>query len=168
MDRITVPKKNNTRRNLTVLLTAALIVGSARFAGFSIIETLLNLIRGGRLLGRMFLSPAWDYAPRVVDPLLETIRMSLVGTSVGALFDVPAAVFAAENLIRKPFLNKPLLFILNIVRTIPSLVLASLFVAVFGTGPFSGVLALSIFTFGLISKLTFETDKPVISDWMYR
>ena len=161
MDRIEVPKKNDTRRNVTVLLTAALIVGSAKFAGFSIIETLSNLIAGGRLLGRMFLHPAWPYAPRVVGPLLETIRMAIVGTFIGAIVAFPAAVFAAENFIRVPFINKPLRFILNIFRTIPALVLASLFVAVFGTGPFSGVMALSIFTFGLISKLTFESIEAI-------
>jgi phosphonate transport system permease protein len=161
MDRITVPRKNNTRRNLTVLITAALIIGSAKFAGFSIIETLSNLIAGGRLLGRMFLRPAWSYTPRVIPPLLETIRMALVGTFVGALIAFPAAVFAAENFIRVPFINKPLRFILNIFRTIPALVLASLFVAVFGTGAFSGVMALSIFTFGLISKLTFESIEAI-------
>ena len=161
MERIVVPKKDNRRRNLTILLTAALIVGSARFTGFSLVGTLSNLMRGGRLLGRMFLSPAWSYAPRVVDPLLETLRMSIVGTFIGALVAFPVAVFAAENFIRKPFISKPLRFILNVFRTIPAMVLASLFVAVFGTGPFSGVLALAIFTFGLISKLTFESIEAI-------
>ncbi len=161
MEAIVVPKKNSTRRNLTVLLTAALIIGSARFAGFSVVNTLGGILRGGRLLGRMFLSPAWSYAPRVVDPLVETIRMAIVGTFIGAIIAFPVAVFAADNFIRKPFISKPLRFILNIFRTIPALVLASLFVAVFGTGSFSGVLALSVFTFGLISKLTFESIEAI-------
>lgn len=161
MEQITVPKKNNTRRNLIVLGTAALIIGSARFAGFSVVRTLSNLARGGRLLGRMFLEPAWSYAPRVIDPLLETIRMAIVGTVIGALIAFPIAVLAADNFIRNPYLSKPLRFILNIFRTIPAMVLASLFVAVFGTGPFSGVMALSIFTFGLISKLTFESIEAI-------
>ncbi len=161
MEPIVVPPRNNTRRNLIILLVAALIVGSARFTGFSLIGTLANLMRGGRLLGRMFLAPAWSYAPRVVDPLIETIRMAVVGTFYGALVAFPVAVLAAENFIRKPFISKPLRFILNIFRTIPAMVLASLFVAVFGTGAFSGVLALAVFTFGLISKLTFESIESI-------
>ncbi len=161
MDPIIVPRKNNTRRNLIILLVAVLIVGSARFAGFSVLGTLSNIMRGGRLLGRMFLSPAWSYAPRVVDPLIETIRMAVVGTFFGALVAFPTAVLAAENFIRNPFVSKPLRVILNIFRTIPAMVLASLFVAVFGTGAFSGVLALAVFTFGLISKLTFESIESI-------
>lgn len=161
MEQIVVPKKHYLRRNLTILLVAALIIGSARFAGFSIVGTLSGILRGGRLLGRMFLSPAWSYAPRVVDPLVETIRMSVVGTFIGALVAFPVAVLAAENFIRKPLISRPLRFILNIFRTIPAMVLASLFVAVFGTGAFSGVLALAIFTFGLISKLTFESIEAI-------
>lgn len=161
MEAIVVPKKNNTRRNLTVLAVAALIIGSARFAGFSVVRTLANLARGGRLLGRMFLSPAWDYVPRILDPLLETLQMSLVGTFIGALVAFPVAVFAADNFVKSVWINQPLRFILNIFRTIPAMVLASLFVAVFGTGAFSGVLALAIFTFGLISKLTFESIEAI-------
>lgn len=161
MERITVPRKNNVKRNLVILATAALIIGSARFTGFSVIETLANLVKGGRLLGRMFLSPAWDYVPRMIDPLVETIRMALAGTFVGAVVAFPVAVFAADNFIRNPYISRPLRFILNIFRTIPAMVLASLFVAVFGTGPFSGVVALSIFTFGLISKLTFESIEAI-------
>ena len=161
MEKITVPRKKTLRRNLIVLGTAALIIGSAQFAGFSVIETLANLVKGGRLLGRMFFRPAWYYAPRVVVPILETIRMALVGTFIGAVLAFPAAVLAAENFIRIPLINKPLRFILNVFRTIPAMVLASLFVAVFGTGAFSGVIALSIFTFGLISKLTFESIEAI-------
>ena len=41
------------------------------------------------------------------------------------------------------------------------MVMASVFVAVFGIGPFSGVMALVIFTFGLISKLTFESIEAI-------
>lgn len=158
---IKVPRPNHLKRDLSVLLVAALIVGSAAFAGFDLGRIIVNFQKGGRLLGRMFLRPDWSYAGRIVDPLMETIRMSVVGTFWGAVLALPAAVFAADNFIRNPWIAQPLRFLLNIFRTIPAMVMASLFVAVFGIGPFSGVTALAIFTFGLISKLTFESIEAI-------
>lgn len=158
---ITVPRPNHLRRNLIILSVAVLIVASGWFAGFDIGRVLLNLQKGNRLLGRMFLRPDWSYTSRIVAPLIETIRMSIVGTFWGAVLALPTAVFAANNFIKNPWIAQPLRFILNIFRTIPAMVMASLFVAVFGIGPFSGVVALSIFTFGLISKLTFESIEAI-------
>ena len=161
MDKIIVPKPNRLRRNSLILLVIFLIVGSALFAGFNIFEVLANLFKGGRLLGRMFFPPDWAYIPRIIGPMLETIQMALVGTFVGALVALPTAVLAANNFIKTKWLHVPLRFILNIFRTITAMVLASLFVAVFGLGAFSGVVALAIFTFGLISKLTFESIEAI-------
>ncbi len=161
MEKIIVPPPNNLRRYAVIALVGGLIIGSAWFAGFDPVRIMINMSKGGRLLKRMFLSPDWSYTPRIVEPLLETMRMALVGTFWGALTALPVAVIAADNFLKKPWLSKPVRFILNIFRTIPAMVLASLFVAVFGTGPFSGVMALSIFTFGLISKLTFESIESI-------
>ena len=158
---IQVPPPKRLKRILIVSGVSALVVGSAWFAGFNVFEILGGFQRGGRLLGRMFLEPEWSYTSRIVDPLLETLRMALVGTFIGALVALPVAVLAAENFLRQPWVSRPLRLVLNVFRTIPAMVLASLFVAVFGTGPFSGVMALSIFTFGLVSKLTFESIESI-------
>ena len=158
---IVVPRPNHLRRNLIVLGVTALILGSAWFAGFNVFQILSNIRRGGRLLRRMFLEPDWAFTPRIYSPMIETIRMAIVGTFWGAVLALPTAVLAAENFLQKPWISKPLRFILNIFRTIPAMVLAALFVAVFGIGAFSGVMALSVFTFGLISKLTFESIEAI-------
>lgn len=161
MDKLIVPKPKRLRKYSIILLVTFLIVGSAWFAGFNIIEVFFNLFKGGRLLGRMFFPPDWAYIPRIIGPMLETIQMALVGTFIGALVALPTAVLAANNFIKTKWLHVPLRFILNIFRTIPAMVLASLFVAIFGLGAFSGVVALAIFTFGLISKLTFESIEAI-------
>ncbi len=161
MEKINVPKPKRLKKYSIIAVVVLLVFGSAWFAGFNIVEVLFYLNKGGRLMGRMFLPPDWAYIPNIIKPIIETIQMSLVGTFVGAIIAFPVAVLAAENFIKSKWINIPLRFILNIFRTIPALVLASLFVAVFGTGPFSGVVALAIFTFGLISKLTFESIEAI-------
>ena len=161
MEKIIVPKPKKLKKYLIISTVIFIIVGSGIFAHFNIFEVLANLSKGASILKRMFGPPAFKYIPNIVMPMLETIRMALVGTFVGALVALPVAVFAANNFIKSKWLQTPLRFILNIFRTIPALVLASLFVAVFGTGAFSGVVALSIFTFGLVSKLTYESIEAI-------
>ena len=161
MEKITVPKPKRLKKYSIIILVTGLILGSAWFAGFNIAEVFLKLYKGGRLLGRMFLPPNFSYIPKIVNPMLQTIQMAIVGTFVGALVALPTAVLAANNFIKTKWLHIPLRVILNIFRTIPAMVLASLFVAIFGLGAFSGVVALAIFTFGLISKLTFETIEAI-------
>lgn len=158
---IKVPRPKRLRECSIILTVMFLILGSAWFAGFNIIEVIVDINKGGRILGRMFGPPNIKYIPNIVNPMLETIRMAIVGTFIGALVALPVAVLAANNFIKSKWLHVPLRFILNIFRTIPALVLASLFVAIFGLGAFPGVLALSIFTFGLISKLTYETIESI-------
>ena len=55
-------------------------------------------------------------------------------------------------------------FILNLVRTLPDLMLAALFVAIVGIGPVAGVFTLAIFSFGMISKLFYEALKRLMRD----
>jgi len=160
-EKIIVPKPNRRKRNLIIIAVIVIIVGSGIFAKFNIIELIANFSKGGKILKRMFGPPDISYIPNIVQPMLETIRMAIVGTFIGALVALPIAVLAANNFIKTKWLHVPLRFVLNIFRTIPALVLASLFVAVFGTGAFSGVVALSIFTFGLVSKLTYESIEAI-------
>ena len=158
---IKVPRPKRLKKYSIILVVMFLILGSAWFAGFNIIEVIVYINKGGRILGRMFGPPNIKYIPNIVNPMLETIRMAIVGTFIGAIVALPVAVLAANNFIKSKWLHVPLRLILNIFRTIPALVLASLFVAVFGLGAFPGVVALSIFTFGLISKLTYETIEAI-------
>ena len=131
------------------------------FAGFSFIEIFQNLIYSGRLLSRMFFPPDWAFADNAINGLIETIQMAILGSSIGAFFAFPVALLASSIFTPNMLLRGPARFILNIVRTIPALVMASLFVAVFGIGNFAGVLALSIFSFGLISKMLYESIEAI-------
>lgn len=106
------------------------------------------------------------FPPQVARPLtlagtlLETIEMSFVGTSLGALAAVPVAVLAARNLSRGPAVA-PVRGLLGLVRSIPALLWGVLFVAAVGLGPTAGTLALAVYTFGYLGKLFYETLEGV-------
>lgn len=50
---------------------------------------------------------------------------------------------------------------MSIIRTIPNLLLAALFVAMIGIGEFTGVLTIAVFTFGMVSQLIYEAIETV-------
>lgn len=107
--------------------------------------------------------PDWSYTSIVIQPIIETIQMALLGTTLGTIFAVPFAVLAARNIVKNAFLRGVIRFILNLVRTLPDLLLAALAVAIVGIGATAGVWTLAIFSFGMISKLFYETIETIES-----
>lgn len=88
--------------------------------------------------------------------LIETLQMSLIGTTAGVLLAYPLAALAARNsgprLIRGSVRQ-----LLNAIRTVPSLIWALFFVAAVGFGQLAGVLALSLYSVGYLTKFFYES-----------
>ena len=148
------------KQYLTAVLIVFVLWSSAVKTEVTLSELISGLPNMLDLLVEMF-PPNWSYFDNIVPGMLETIRMAIVGTTLGSILAVPMALLSAVNIIRMPWLNQPVRFVLNLVRTIPDLLLASLFVAVFGLGALPGTLALAVFSAGLIAKLTYETLETI-------
>lgn len=108
-----------------------------------------------------FFPPNLSVITAVWDPMAQTIQMAIIATTVAAVLTVPLALLSAQNITT----SKPLYLltrtILNILRTIPDLVLAVIFVGLFGVGLFPGIVALVIFSLGILAKLISETIESV-------
>lgn len=94
-----------------------------------------------------------DYLPQIQFRLIETIKIALGASIVGSVFALPYALVGAQNLAPGRWAYNLGRASLNLLRTIPDLVLATLLAAVFGIGPIAGMLALMFFTFGVVAKL---------------
>ncbi|WP_170315161.1 MULTISPECIES: phosphonate ABC transporter, permease protein PhnE [Saccharibacillus] len=114
----------------------------------------------GRILGEM-MRPDWSYAEDIWEPMVETVQIAIAATVIGSILAVPVALLAATNVIPKKIVSIPVRMVLNLVRTIPDLLFAAIFVAVFGIGAFAGMLALVFFSFGLVAKLTYEAIEAI-------
>jgi len=112
------------------------------------------------LLDRMW-PPAWAYIPEMVVPLLQTAQMALLGTTFGALIAVPTVLMAARNINSNRTLYILARSFMNFIRTLPDILLAALFVPMLGVGPMAGVAALTLFSFGIIAKLTSESLEAI-------
>lgn len=145
---------------LTAVIILLLLWGSAVQTESTLSELVAGLPNMLDLLREMF-PPKWSYFSHITEAMLETIRMALVGTTLGAIGAIPVALLCASNLVKSRWVYYPVRFLLNLVRTIPDLLLAALFVAIFGLGPLPGIFALAVFSMGLIAKLTYEALETI-------
>ena len=101
------------------------------------------------------------YTKTIWDPFMETIRTAFAGTAIGAFFAIPFALICANNLIKIKWLNELTKFLLSLVRTMPIAILALFIAAFIGFGNTAGTIAVSIFSFGIMSKLLYETLETI-------
>jgi phosphonate transport system permease protein len=147
---------------LTCVLTlAALLVAIvASFAYLKLDVAGLFSAESGRAMRKFaaeFLSPdlSTPFLVKTAWAALQTIAVSALGTLLagvaGALLALPAAGrfgSAARALAR---------LLLNVLRSVPELVWATLMVLAAGLGPFAGALALALHTTGVFGRLFGET-----------
>lgn len=96
--------------------------------------------------------------------LLETLRMAFLGTSFGILISIPLAALAIKSpgtsFFRK-LLRDSIRICLNVFRSVPSLLWGLIVTAVIGFGPLAGVIALSIYSIGYLTKFFYEAFEGV-------
>ena len=95
----------------------------------------------------------FDFGPFGVTYLLfETVAIALLGTLFGGLLAVPFAFLSSTKIVPRPVAFLVRSFVM-MVRTIPSLVWALIWIRVTGPGPLCGVVTQSIVSIGMISKM---------------
>jgi phosphonate transport system permease protein len=133
----------------------------------------------------------WAYASRLFPPdlssaavrdaaqgAIETFAISLLGSVLAVLIGLPLSLLGTRTLLFRGVLYeaRPLppaekaarvvVFgaakaVLNVLRTVPEIVWAMIFVFMVGLGPFPGVLALGVHTGGVLGKLFGEVLENV-------
>lgn len=84
--------------------------------------------------------------------LLQTIAIAVLGTLFGAILAIPFAFLASFNIMPKPVAYVVRVLIL-MIRTIPSIVWALMWIRVTGPGAACGVITQSVCSIGMISKM---------------
>ncbi|MCS6994902.1 MAG: phosphonate ABC transporter, permease protein PhnE [Anaerolineales bacterium] len=101
----------------------------------------------------------------VLKGALATVSMALMATGLAVLFAVPLSFLAARNLMSGNPLTYAIYLIvrtlLNILRSIESLIIAIVFVVIVGLGPFAGMLALALHSVAALGKLYSEVIEGI-------
>lgn len=136
------------------------LIGSIQITNASFYELFSNMDQMVSFMNN-FLKPDFRYIPEILRPMLKTIQMSVLGTTIGVAISLPFAFLATTVVTRNHILTALVRFFLGIVRTIPNLLLAALLVAIFGIGEVTGILTIAIFTFGMVSQLIYESIETI-------
>jgi phosphonate transport system permease protein len=176
-----------TESLLTVAAVILLFVAAAAWTDFAPAQIAAGLPRIGEYFGKLFSiepkgSPAplnvlalphlfgsirqpqsiayWFYRIDVyADLLWQTIQMAVLATALGF-----AAAFALSFPATRTFVgSRIIVFVtrrfLEILRTIPQVVLAFILVWPFGIGPLAGIVAIAVHTTGALGKLFCELNE---------
>jgi phosphonate transport system permease protein len=148
------------KSSLTVVFLLLILIGSYNYLGITSQKFFKGIPNIFLTLGSM-LPPDWHYLSYITGPMLDTIRIAILGTTFGGILSIPVVILSSRNVTKAPYLFYPARFILNILRTIPELLLAALFVPIFGIGPVAGIAAITVFSLGIIAKLAYETVEAI-------
>ncbi len=147
----------------------ALVLGGVVYLVLALASVEVNWARvaegAGRALNFLgaFLQP--DFVSRQSDilaGLLESLTMTLTSTVIGVLLAIPVGLGAAKNIAPLP-VYAVCRAIIAITRTFQEVIIAILFVVMFGFGPFAGMLTLAFATIGFMAKLLAEDIEDL--DW---
>jgi phosphonate transport system permease protein len=108
---------------------------------------------------RMF-PPDLAVLPSAALGALRTVEIALLGTAVAAVLALPLGFLSARN-VAPPAMFYPARGVLNVFRSIDTLVYALVFVAAVGLGPFPGVLAVVAYTTTSLAKLYSEAIEGI-------
>lgn len=118
----------------------------------------------GRMIdfaGQMFVTPDWSYVPQLLEKMLETIEMTVLGTAIAIVVSLPLGILAARNATPHAVVYRLTRDLLSLMRALPELVWALVFVSAVGLGPLPGVMALAFVTVGFMGKFFAESIEVV-------
>lgn len=152
--------RRRSRTPLILILLALAIVWSLHMTEFDLGLVVRKFGKMLDLLEKIF-QPDWSFFPKVVSPLLDTIKMSVLGTVIGCALALPVAILSSSNINHSIVIVSIFRFILGLIRTLPTLIIALVCALIFSLGTFSGTVAIAIFTFGIVAKMLFESIETI-------
>ena len=153
-------RRRRSRTPFIVIGLVLAIVWALKMTGFDMMTIVSRFSKMLDLLKKIF-QPNWAFFPKVIDPLLDTVKMSILGTVIGCAIAMPVAILASSNINRSAVIVSVFRFILALIRTLPTLVIALVCALIFSLGTFSGTVAIAIFTFGVVSKMLYESIETI-------
>lgn len=121
--------------------------------------------RGARFfdIARAMMPPDWGFFQEAAGPLLSTVRISLAGSFLGSALGLLGAVLGSRRTNLHGWIRIPFLCVIQLLRTVPALILALLCTFLVGLGNLAGTLALTLSTFGVMTRLGYEDLENL--DW---
>ncbi len=144
---------------------SALILWALEWSEFDLGALAAAGERFAEFFGRL-VPPDWSVTRLVAHSAVETLMIALAGTALAVIVSLPLGFLAAAN-VSPTWVSYPIKWLLGFIRSLPLIVVAMLFVAAVGLGPFPGMLAIAFHSVGMLGKFyaeEFETaEKGVLN-----
>ena len=113
-----------------------------------------------REFGGELLKPDFTDWRLYVEKMWLTVQIAMWGTFLAVVIAIPFGLACAKN-VSPAWLQQPMRLLMNLLRSIPDLVVGTLFLVAVGLGPFAGVMALAINTGAVLAKLFSEAVEAI-------
>lgn len=147
-------------RLATIPVAVVVFWWAARGAEVSVVELMRGLPGIGKIARQMF-PPDLRVVTEIGWPIVETLQIGILATILAALLAIPLGYCAATNVTPHRLIYLTTRAVLNVLRGVSEVIWGLLFVVAVGLGAFPGVLALVIFSAGVIGKLLAEAIEAV-------
>lgn len=139
-------------------LLGGLAVVVVTLAALAQVEISITVLLDGLLAipetATLFFPPGFGGAASTVfADLLVTLQIALAATLLGAIIALPIGILAARTVVAHRAVHTGFRLLIVVIRGIPELILAIIFVVISGLGAVAGTLALALGAVGLLSKL---------------
>jgi phosphonate transport system permease protein len=131
----------------------ALAGGAFLFVDLSPLELMTNLPDVVATGAKLFPPDFGTATDTMRQGVLETLAIAVVATVLGVAMTIPLGLLSARNLAPSRPVYLVARAVVVVIRSVPELVLAIVFVSAIGLGPVPGVLALAVGTVGFMGKL---------------
>ncbi|MBP2371798.1 phosphonate ABC transporter, permease protein PhnE [Pseudonocardia parietis] len=139
------------------LLTGVVVLASLWGADLAPWQAFAGLAGAVDTLGLFWPPSVGGILPELLAELVVTVQIALAATLIGAVLALPVGCLAARNVAPARWVSTAFRSVVVLVRGLPELVLAIVFVVITGLGPVAGALALSIGAVGLLGKLVADS-----------
>lgn len=154
------------RRSLAPLI--ALLVVCIIVICFIVIDmpTNVRFSQFGVIFSKLFTPSKWSLKTwaryrsyifnTAIPKIWSTIEMVGIATFIGTIISIPFYILASSNIFTSKWVYLTVRAILNVLRSIPTFVLAVFATVFFGFNETAGIVAMAFFTAGVLFKLMYE------------
>ncbi|MDE2060956.1 MAG: phosphonate ABC transporter, permease protein PhnE [Bradyrhizobium sp.] len=149
------------RRSAVMLMIVVLIVIAMALTGLLDPKRFSEAWPAIKQLSSEMFPPDFRRFHAWIRPLADTLAMSVAGTALAVTISLPLALFAARNTTPNQIVYRASRASLNLLRSIPELIMGIIFVAMVGFGALPGVLAVGLHSVGMVGKFFAESIEHV-------
>ncbi|MNC13884.1 Phosphate-import permease protein PhnE [compost metagenome] len=145
-------KMKRAQAILFFIVLLALVIWSSIGAEFSLSALFTGVGESVRFIFLDFLPPDFSSLPKLLEPAMQTIYMSVVAMVIGSIVAGLLSFFAAATTSPHPYLQVFVRAATSLFRNIPVVIWTILLVAAFGLGTIVGTMSLILISIGMLTR----------------